>query len=77
MAVEEMAELTQVLMKYSRKINNSTLNEIIEEIVDVEIMLEQLKIIFIAGRNFASFDYHKIRDIKLKRLKEMLEEVRE
>lgn len=41
-AIEEMAELTQALSKYKR----GKQHNVEEEIADVSIMLEQLKIIF-------------------------------
>lgn len=63
MAVEEMAELTQALSKFKRgKIHN-----VEEEIADVEIMIEQLKIIFNADK------YERFKHDKLCRLKEVLE----
>lgn len=43
-AIEEMAELTKELCKYKRGIGSK--EHIAEEIADVEIMLEQLKLIF-------------------------------
>ena len=43
-AVEEMAELTKEIIKYKRGFDN--LQQLAEEIADVEIMLEQLKLIF-------------------------------
>lgn len=48
MAVEEMSELTQALMKSFRKDVdiNAVRENIVEEIADVEIMLDQLKLIF-------------------------------
>lgn len=50
MAIEEMAELTKALCKRSRTKNESEVlknfEEIIEEIADVEIMIEQLKLYF-------------------------------
>lgn len=61
MAVEEMAELTKELSKNIRGEKN--ISGISEEIADVEIMLEQLKIIF---GNRAEVDQH--RSYKLKRL---------
>ena len=75
MAVEEMAELIQALMKHPRKQNGSTLNEVIEEIADVEIMLEQLKFIFVVKNN-RGIEYAEIKEEKLRRLEEMQEEVR-
>ncbi|MEG0306148.1 MAG: hypothetical protein RR612_11855 [Oscillospiraceae bacterium] len=44
MAVEEMSELTKEICK--RKKGKENRAEILEEIADVKIMLEQLKIIF-------------------------------
>ena len=44
MCIEEMAELTKELSKNYRGKTNTT--EIAEEIVDVQIMLEQLKMIY-------------------------------
>ena len=43
-ATEEMSELTKELCKYKR--GHENIPHIIEEIADVEIMLERLKIIF-------------------------------
>lgn len=43
-AIEEMSELTKELCKYKRGAQN--FNQIAEEIADVEIMMEQLKIMF-------------------------------
>lgn len=61
MAMEEMAELTKELSKNIRGAQNIT--AISEEIADVEIMLEQLKVIF---SNRAEVD--RERSEKLKRL---------
>ena len=44
--VEECAELITVLAKYGRNVNGSTKEQICEELADVEIMLNQMKIIF-------------------------------
>lgn len=65
-AVEEMSELTKEISKNIRGQDN--LDHMAEEIADVEIMLEQLKI---------AFDLHTKVDLwygkKLKRLDERLE----
>ena len=45
-AIEEMAELQKAILKHRRYGNKETEQEIIDEIADVEIMLEQLKIIY-------------------------------
>ena len=47
MAIEEMAELTNALMKFAR--GRNTVDDIIEEIADVTIMMRQLAIIY--GQN--------------------------
>lgn len=44
MAIEEMAELTNALMKLAR--GRVTIPDVVEEIADVKIMMEQLAIIF-------------------------------
>lgn len=61
LAIEEMSELTKELSKHIRGRNN--IPAICEEMADVEIMLEQLKIVF---NNRAAVDYHKAH--KLQRL---------
>ena len=43
-AIEEMSELTKALLKY--RIGFATLDEIREEAGDVQIMLEQLRILY-------------------------------
>ena len=44
-AIEEMAELTKALLKMRRP-NHGNLRNVLEEIVDVQIMLDQLRIIY-------------------------------
>ena len=63
--MEEMAELTKELSKNLRGQDNAA--HIAEEIADVEIMLEQLKVIF---RNRALVD--RIRAGKLVRLSDRI-----
>ncbi len=46
MAIEECSELITVLAKQGRNRNGSTTDDVLGEMADVEIMLEQLKIIF-------------------------------
>ena len=62
MAMEECAELIQVLVKYGRYINGSTVEQIQGEIADVQIMLNQLKIVFGEDR---------ISEIKLQKLEKV------
>ena len=64
MAIEEMAELTNALMKYDRERN--TVEDIIEEIADVTIMMRQMALIF--GEEAVS----KQIDYKLNRLSDRL-----
>ena len=77
MVVEEMAELTQAISKADRKGIYPTQTELVEEFVDVEIMLEQLEVIL--SDNLHSFNIMKknMRHDKLKRLRKMLDEVKE
>ena len=44
--IEEMAELIQAINKFRRKLCTETITHVAEEIADVEIMLEQYKMIF-------------------------------
>ncbi len=74
MAVEEMSELIKVLVKYGRNVNSSSLDEIIEEIVDTEIMLEQLKLIFVYSSPTNYDKYKELRKKKLERLEKLLQE---
>lgn len=66
LAIEEMSELTKELSKHIRGRNN--MSAICEEMADVEIMLEQLKIVF---NNRAAVDYHKAH--KLQRLADRMD----
>jgi len=73
MLIEECAELIVALAKSTRFHNGSTIPEIIEEMVDVEIMLEQFKIIVNdPDMSYSLFDIIKKR--KLKRLESRLNE---
>lgn len=60
MAIEEMAELTKALCKFKRYADSEKVTSIKEEIADVQIMLDQLKIMFSADANVAEFDKRKI-----------------
>ncbi len=70
MAIEEMSELTKEICKKKRDKDNR--NEIIEEMADVYIMLEQLKIICDINQK----ELDDIAEIKIKRLKERLENIK-
>lgn len=45
-AIEEMAELQKAIVKHIRQESEENINSVIEEIADVQVMLEQLKMIF-------------------------------
>lgn len=66
MMIEEMSELTKALLKHRRNPTEGTLENIIEEIVDVGIVLDQMKIIY--GDNKA------VRLAKIERLNKRLNE---
>ncbi|MDD3263439.1 MAG: antitoxin [Candidatus Nanoarchaeia archaeon] len=67
-AMEECAELTVALSHYVRKRPNS-IEEIIEELGDVEIMIQQLKVMF--GKIFEA----KVEENKIKKINNLLKEV--
>ncbi|UZT82132.1 hypothetical protein [Caproicibacterium sp. BJN0003] len=66
MAIEEMSELIKVLIKNRRLSDKKALGNVLEEMADVQIMLEQLRLIFGSTK--------KIEWYKLNRLKKRLEE---
>lgn len=63
MLLEEMAELAVAVAHLRR--GKATVNEVIGEIADVEVMLAQLKLIIPDGTDRVTW----ARDVKLKRLK--------
>ena len=64
-AIEEMAELQKAILKHRRYTGDETRAEIIDEIADVEIMIEQLKIIISCKKEVESrIDYKIDRQIK-------------
>lgn len=69
MVMEKMAELQKELCKNRRGAENIVC--IAEEIADVEIMLEQMKLYFDIGEHV-----EKIKNIKLRRLQDRLEETK-
>ena len=64
MTIEECAELIVVLAKANRNINGSTYEEITEELADVLIMIKQMELLFL--------NLEKVKEIKLKKLGELL-----
>ena len=65
-AIEELSELQKELCKYLRDKYNE--ENLIEEIADVEIVLEQIKLYFNLDQN----DIDKIKEQKIERTKERL-----
>ena len=65
-AIEELSELQKELCKALR--NKSNYDNIVEEIADVEIMLEQMKIYF----EISEDEIEEMKEIKTKRTKERL-----
>lgn len=66
MAVEEMAELTKALCKVKRVScaaeAKAVLENVVEEMADVQIMLDQLRIIF--GRSTSEAEEYKLKRLK-------------
>ncbi|MDD3159382.1 MAG: hypothetical protein PHQ98_00250 [Candidatus ainarchaeum sp.] len=74
--IEEMSELTKELIKSKRRNEieqRIASEELIEELVDVEIVLEQLKETIIEREDRKKI-YLKYREMKLNRIKKLLEE---
>ncbi|MBP9717080.1 MAG: hypothetical protein KBD51_04030 [Candidatus Levybacteria bacterium] len=68
MAVEEMAELQKALLKYLRDpMNKENDQNILEELADVEITIEQVKLFF-----HCENEVSKIKEEKIKRLEGLL-----
>ena len=67
-AIEELAELQKAILKHRRYSSKETEQEIIDEIADVEIMLEQLKIIYSCHSDVERRVEYKI-DREIKRIK--------
>jgi hypothetical protein len=65
-AIEELSELQKELCKSLR--NKTNFHNILEEIVDVEIMVEQMKIYF----DIHEEDVEAMKEYKLERTKERL-----
>jgi len=64
--IEEMAELTQALIKNRRNDTNAVHANLVEEIADVEIMLMQLKMGRKIERDVQSWKEYKIKALKQK-----------
>jgi len=62
-AIEECSELIKELAKFGRVVNGSTIEKISEEIADVEIMLEQLKFMFVCRGKVEDYKVAKMEKI--------------
>ena len=68
MAIEEMAELIVALQHFKR--GRNTVGDVVSEIVDVQIMMHQLHVIFHIQRD----EYSAICSDKISKLTKMLED---
>ena len=71
MAIEEMAELISALQHYRRLEkweHHATLDDVTDEIADVEIMIQQLKLMF----GISNLHLFEIKEKKLERVKKLL-----
>lgn len=68
-AIEEMAELQKAIVKHIRQESEENINSVIEEIADVQVMLEQLKMIFSCKSKTDEIMDAKI-DRQIKRIKD-------
>ena len=70
MAVEECSEFITMITKLYRKHNGSDVNDVMGEIADVEIMMEQMRLIFPSER------IDEIKKLKLQRLEDLLDTIK-
>ena len=70
MCIKEMSELTQAILKWRRKLGDDEMfKNLIEEMVDVDIMMSQMKHIYCGEKGL----YDTIYQQKIDKLKERLE----
>lgn len=68
MAIEEMSELTKALLKYRRSqhgdktCGNNLVGNIVEEIEDVQIMLDQMKIIYGSSESEHRYKIYRLKE---------------
>ena len=75
MVAEECCELAKAVLKFNRKINGSTIREVIDEMADVYIMLGQLEILLMKhyqGEDLNN-EINSTFDRKIQRLMRMLD----
>ena len=66
MITEESAELIQAVRKYDREPSQSNYYNLVEEIADVEIMIEQAKLILKAGDIINAAKKRKLERLELR-----------
>lgn len=69
-AIQEMAELIKEITKELE--GRSNFDEMIDELVDVEIMLSQLIIIYVMAKPSQVRAYKKQKELKLERLEKLI-----
>ena len=68
MAIEEMSELTKALLKYRRSqhgdktCGDHLVGNIVEEIEDVQIMLDQMKIIYGSSESERRYKIYRLKE---------------
>lgn len=68
-AIEELSELQKALCKVQRP-NQGSIDDVVEEIADVEIMIHQIRI----GLGISDEAVQAVKDAKLKRVANMLDD---
>ena len=69
MMIEEIGELLTALNKHERHINGCTEEEVKDELIDVDIMLDQLKLIFFDSE----IEYKEMKRGSLMHLKDLID----
>ncbi len=67
MLIEEIGEVLVALNKRSRNLNDCSEHELVEELTDLKIMIEQMKIIL------SGYDWDLVKWMKIRQLREHLE----
>lgn len=70
--IEELSELIQAITKHQRSsLHHANFDNIVEEVTDVEIMLEQLKLMIWTERIFAGVGNKLDYQLKIERAKKL------
>ena len=76
-AMEELAELIQALNKNMRDPSIDNHNHVLEEIADVQVMLDQLKLIFDQASNNGSMAEYEINEIMIAKIMRQIKRIEE